>query len=344
MEDSRVGFLRLSDSGCLSTALITGYGVRPVSGSVVGGDAICSLTSVAKGMDLARQVNVLSLRIWIHSRHGFTRVRAVDVQELSTTPVPWLGRYVGSVVNTDVIRSWLTIKESGVPSSQLSPIATIAEHNFRLVDVEDGCVVKAAMSWRYLALSYVWGRQGSLQNTNALESELAQSGGLKKHYVPRTIQDAITLSRHLGERYLWVDSLCIIQDDKTSKQSQVLAMDRVYAFAIPTIVAASAENADSGLSGVRPGTRIPFQGVEVVQGIPMGNRWDIDTLRSTESRDESCLEVPGAYSINPCHWLHEGDDLVPISRPYLRRRCLRGPRNPCRDNAWEHYARARRPH
>jgi hypothetical protein len=71
--------LQLLDSDCLSIALVSSYGVRPVFGSVVGEDVICSLTSVGKGMDLARQAEVFSLRIWIRSRHGFARVRAVDV-------------------------------------------------------------------------------------------------------------------------------------------------------------------------------------------------------------------------------------------------------------------------
>jgi hypothetical protein len=141
------------------------------------------------------------------------------------------------------------------------------------------------MGWRYFALSYVWGAQGSLQNTVALESQLAQPGSLKKYYVPQTIDDAIALTCRLGERYLWVDSLCIIQDDEPSIESQILAMDKVYALAVATIVAASGENADSGLPGVRPGTRTPFHYVETIRGIPMGNRWDIDTLRSTTPRD-----------------------------------------------------------
>jgi hypothetical protein len=49
-------------------------------------------------------------------------------------------------------------------------------------------------------------------------------------------------------------------------------MDRVYALAVATIVAASGENADSGLPGVRPGTRTPFQDVKTIRGVPIGNR------------------------------------------------------------------------
>lgn len=118
--------LALSEYGCLSTTVVSGYGVRPVSGSVLGGDAICSLTSVSKGMDLARQAEVFCLRIWIRSRRGFAKVRAVDVQELSTKRVPWLGRYVDPVVSTDVLRSWLGIEESGVSPSQLPPLGMTA--------------------------------------------------------------------------------------------------------------------------------------------------------------------------------------------------------------------------
>ena len=256
-----------------------------MSSSVLAADAICSLTNVSKGADRDCQAGVLSLRIWIHGRRGFTRIRAVDIQEHSTGCAPWLGRYVDPVANTDMLSSWLKIEKSGVPISQEHSLRIPEEQGFHLIDVVDYCVLKAKMGWRYLALSYVWGTHGNLRNTVALKNELAQPSALRKRYVPRTIDDAITLTYRLQERYLWVDSLCIIQDDKTAKQLQVLAMDKVYAFALATIAAASDENADPGLPGVRPGTRTPFQRVETIRSITMGNRWDIDTLTSITPRD-----------------------------------------------------------
>ena len=73
--------------------------------------------------------------------------------------------------------------------------------------------------------------------------------------LPATIADAIEVTRGAGERYLWVDSLCIIQDDEADKRYFIPRMDSVYACAVFTIIALAAEAADTGLPGVRPGSR-----------------------------------------------------------------------------------------
>lgn len=94
---------------------------------------------------------------------------------------------------------------------------------------------------RYAALSYVWG---------------ATNGSNSRHYghVPvhasRTIQDAMQVVKSLGLRYLWVDQYCVDQHDHNIKNIQIAEMDRVYAGAHVTIVAAAGSNAEYGLPGV----------------------------------------------------------------------------------------------
>jgi hypothetical protein len=67
--------------------------------------------------------------------------------------------------------------------------------------------------------------------------------------IPRTILDAMRLVESLGERYLWVDLLCIIQDDEVFKHEEVNDMDSIYANACGTIVAAQGKNSNFGLRG-----------------------------------------------------------------------------------------------
>jgi Heterokaryon incompatibility protein (HET) len=67
----------------------------------------------------------------------------------------------------------------------------------------------------------------------------------------------MALVRALGERYLWVDALCIVQDDEENKTRQIANMDVVYGKAFATVVAIHGASADAGLPGVRPGTRPP---------------------------------------------------------------------------------------
>ncbi|KAF8859201.1 hypothetical protein BDZ45DRAFT_590080, partial [Acephala macrosclerotiorum] len=61
----------------------------------------------------------------------------------------------------------------------------------------------------------------------------------------------------LGERYLWVDALCIIQDGPGSKHQDIRNMNQICGQAYATIVALTGVDANSGLPGIRPGSRRP---------------------------------------------------------------------------------------
>jgi len=57
-------------------------------------------------------------------------------------------------------------------------------------------------------------------------------------WIPTTIKDAVEVVKAIGERYLWVDALCIMQDvDDDEKHHQIAAMDWLYSKAILTIIA-----------------------------------------------------------------------------------------------------------
>ncbi|KAK3376334.1 heterokaryon incompatibility protein-domain-containing protein [Lasiosphaeria ovina] len=107
---------------------------------------------------------------------------------------------------------------------------------------------------RYVALSYVWGpRRPGDRDHRTLRNNIydrIRRGGLDGQVfdmLPRTIRDAIRLVRDLGERYLWIDSLCIVQDSDTSWQQNAKNMDLIYGNAHFTICAADGGDADVGL-------------------------------------------------------------------------------------------------
>jgi hypothetical protein len=92
--------------------------------------------------------------------------------------------------------------------------------------------------------------------------------------LPQTIQDAIHCVKELGEMYLWVDALCIIQDDEEHKRTQISQMDRVYGSSVLTLICAPPDpkiglGAYNGLPGFRVGTRISEQDVGQVQGLDL---------------------------------------------------------------------------
>ncbi|KAM5357539.1 hypothetical protein ACJZ2D_016157 [Fusarium nematophilum] len=110
----------------------------------------------------------------------------------------------------------------------------------------------------YVALSYVWGRKSHddppyvTKRANIMTHIL--HGGLETAWekLPRTIQDSILLVSRLGYRYLWIDSLCIVQDSNSSWQLNAQAMHLVYGHALFTICAADGRDCSSGLRAAQP--------------------------------------------------------------------------------------------
>ncbi|KAF1914234.1 heterokaryon incompatibility protein-domain-containing protein [Ampelomyces quisqualis] len=107
----------------------------------------------------------------------------------------------------------------------------------------------------YVALSHVWG-VGKLPKTTKqnLRSHLK---GIAWDTLPRAFQEAVALTRALGIRYLWVDSLCLLQDDIQAKLEESVRMDEVFGNAFLTIAATSAT--DSGSQPLFPAKTQPFK-------------------------------------------------------------------------------------
>jgi hypothetical protein len=118
---------------------------------------------------------------------------------------------------------------------------------------------------RYIALSYTWGDDGERFTTTSGNVErLGTKGGIKDvlDKIPLALKDAITLVRNLGERYLWVDSLCIVQDSQDSWKLNANIMDKAYGHAYLTVCAADDPDATAGLVGLDPARRRFTQHIE----------------------------------------------------------------------------------
>ncbi|KAM0514141.1 hypothetical protein ACHAPE_007232 [Trichoderma viride] len=191
-------------------------------------------------------------------------------------------------IDFKVVRRWLAICETNHSKAcgnranmkhmgWTDPAGTIPD--FRFIDVEARCLVRASGNPRYAALSYVWGREPFFCMTSENLAVLQRPGALDQEeiwsQIPATIQDAMMVAREIGIRYLWVDSLCIYQDlididDMTGEEEVIMAgkmgairmMDYVYGAAYIVICAAGSRSAHSGITGVRPGTREFKQPIE----------------------------------------------------------------------------------
>ena len=105
-------------------------------------------------------------------------------------------------------------------------------------------ISKAGENARYAALSYCWGGPQRLVASTKNIEELRQKVPYEK--LPKTLQDAFAVARRLGFHYLWIDSLCILQDSDDDKIHQIAAMGKIYKNATIVIAAASATGVNDG--------------------------------------------------------------------------------------------------
>ena len=110
------------------------------------------------------------------------------------------------------------------------------------------------VSSRYAALSYCWG--GNFTGIKTTKATLEQHHAyIELSRLPKTIRDATQITRALGIEYLWVDSLCIVQDDQEDWATESKRMAALYQSAVVTLVATAAKDANQGCLFPRKVTR-----------------------------------------------------------------------------------------
>ncbi|KAG8159248.1 hypothetical protein KVR01_010909 [Diaporthe batatas] len=167
---------------------------------------------------------------------------------------PGFAREVAERVDVDIIKLWLRRCEDKHNlctrrNEDSYPPGLI------LIDADQMCLVPVASNKPvpYIALSYVWGYVSQPTLTKAVLETWMSDGQLRNVNVPNTIRDAIHLVQNIGYRYIWVDALCIVQDDAASRHAQISRMHEIYRHADMTIVAADGDNCSEGLPGVTLG-------------------------------------------------------------------------------------------
>ncbi|PVI00163.1 heterokaryon incompatibility protein [Periconia macrospinosa] len=123
------------------------------------------------------------------------------------------------------------------------------------IDVVENCLVRAPVGASYAALSYVWGQTEMLKATKSNVSRLQEPGALAEagslQSLPRTVRHAIYLTRKLKAlRYLWVDALCIVQDDEDMFKTHLPQMGSIYGRASIVITGMDGTDANYGLRGL----------------------------------------------------------------------------------------------
>ncbi|KAL8798788.1 MAG: hypothetical protein Q9200_007696 [Gallowayella weberi] len=97
----------------------------------------------------------------------------------------------------------------------------------------------------YMTLSHRWGAASFLKLTNSNLQSLVN--GFSIADLPQTFQDAIVVARRMSCKYLWIDSLCIIQNSKEDWLHEAGLMGEVYANSYCNIAATWNSSSDDGL-------------------------------------------------------------------------------------------------
>lgn len=137
---------------------------------------------------------------------------------------------------------------------RLIDIGEVEDDSIRLIETDHNSVTQP-----YLILSYCWGQSNESTKTTRDNLE-SRSCGLSTRMLPKTIRDAILLTRMMGFRYLWVDAICIVQatkDDSGDFKLEAMRMRDYYANAQCCISASLARDSSEGFLTQRPLGRFP---------------------------------------------------------------------------------------
>lgn len=125
-------------------------------------------------------------------------------------------------------------------SSSLISIKRTETFDWKLYNVP----AAKASKLRYLTLNHCWGR--ALFLTLTASTRAAMESGMALQALPTTFRDAIKVARHLGHDYLWIDSLCILQDSVEDWRAESAHMQEIDRYSSGTIAASAAACGDDG--------------------------------------------------------------------------------------------------
>lgn len=155
-----------------------------------------------------------------------------------------------------------------LPSRVLSITESAGEIFVRLTESQ-------GLSGRYCALSHCWGPKDKRPLRTTTTNYPEHLASIPWDSLPPLFQDAITLTMSIGMGYLWIDSLCIVQDDRQDWLEESKKMALVYHGATLVIAAVDSEDSSQRLSKAqRPEpliVRIPYSAHEM----PAQGRYNI---------------------------------------------------------------------
>ncbi|KAL9614032.1 MAG: hypothetical protein Q9167_001447 [Letrouitia subvulpina] len=164
----------------------------------------------------------------------------------------------------------------------------------------------------WVTLSHCWSGSAPLKTTTATISQWQEGIPLDK--MPSTFRDAVCITRRLGLRHLWIDSLCIIQDSPEDWESEAARMGEIYRYGLLNIAAETARTCHDGLFSRRIETFTPVR-------LPLNSRkynTKGQMLVRSRSLDMSWDDIlgPSASTLNSRGWVLQESFLSPRTLHY----------------------------
>ncbi len=192
----------------------------------------------------------------------------------------------------------------------------------KLVDTFTRRIIFAEEPVAYVALSYVWGNvQRVYVNKDDFSSESNEppSAPLPLH-LPKTFEDALVLTKNLHLRYLWIDALCISQNDGIEKDREINRMDKIYSQAFITVIAADGPDANYGLPRVTKDATSSAQVCETINGRGYAtNMPSSHDLHRKWPWNRSCVDLPRSRSLTTMSLRYRSRNIVRMLRLVLPR-------------------------
>ena len=175
-----------------------------------------------------------------------------------------VGRHISGTWEPTLCLEWI---EECSHNHHLCPRIRDTALPTRVIEVEGGSskgtvriLESAGKVGQYVTLSYCWGSSKPLSTLRA--NYAAHLNGLELQSLPKLYRDAITATRALGFRYLWIDALCIVQDSLEDWQLECARMGSVYENAALSINAPGVAHTE--LSFLRAREKPPFDSCELL--------------------------------------------------------------------------------
>ena len=166
-------------------------------------------------------------------------------------------------------------------SSEVPPLPS------RILDVNrlanDNCIRLVSgqgMHGAYVTLSHCWGSGPTVTTTKSTLADREKSFPLNT--LPRLFRDAVHFVRELSLDYLWIDALCILQDDWQDWENEAACMADIFQNSKLTIAATTAVNSSRGLYPSNPTAELRFLS-------PSSNRditWRFELLPRAKAVDD----------------------------------------------------------